>query len=144
MIDITKYKVSGCVNCDSCMKNGGSCVQPDGSAEIIQKIYDADAVILGTPVYFWGITAQMKALVDKFYSKDEPFRQQKKKLGIVSVGAADLDDREYGLIRDQFDCICNYFGWDLAFSHSVSAFEKGDLAGDSVKLQQLSSLWRSI
>lgn len=143
-IDVTKYRLSGCVNCDSCMKNGGSCVQPDDSTEVIQKVYVADAVILGTPVYYWGMTAQMKAFVDKFYCKDELFRKQKKKLGIVAVGAADLDDREYGLIREQFACICDYLGWDLVFSYSVSAFEKGDLAGDSAKLQELNSLWQSI
>jgi multimeric flavodoxin WrbA len=101
-------------------------------------------VILGTPVYYWGVTAQMKTFVDKFYCKDTQFRQQKKKLGVVAVGAADLDDREYGLISEQFGCICDYLGWDLAFSHSVSAFEKDDLAGDSVKLQELDSLWQSI
>ena len=132
------------MNCDSCMKNGGSCVQPDDSTEAIQKVYDADVVILGTPVYYWGVTAQMKTFVDKFYCKDAQFRQQKKKLGIVAVGAADLDDREYGLIREQFGCICDYLGWDLIFSHSVSAFEKGDLASDSAKLQELNSLWKAI
>lgn len=144
LVDITKYRLSGCVNCDSCMKNGGRCVQPDDSMEIIQKVYDADVVILGTPVYYWGVTAQMKTVVDKFYCKDEPFRQQKKKLGIVAVGAAGPDDQEYRLIREQFDCICSHLGWDLIFSHSVSAFKEGDLAGDSGRLQELNGLWRSI
>lgn len=144
MIDVAEYKLSGCVNCDSCLKNGGSCVQPDDSAKIIQKIYDADVVILGSAVYFWGVTAQLKIVVDKFYSKDEAFRKQKKKLGIVAVGAADLDDREYGLISEQFGCICDYLGWDLIFSHSVTAFEKGELAGDKGKLQELNGLWRKI
>jgi multimeric flavodoxin WrbA len=144
LVDITKYKVSGCVNCDSCMKNGGSCVQRDDTNEIIQKVYDADAVILGTPVYYWGVSAQMKTVVDKFYSKDEQFRQQKKKLGIVAVGAGSLDDPEYALITAQFECICNYLGWDIIFSHSVSAANKGDLAGDSAKLKDLSGLWQKI
>jgi multimeric flavodoxin WrbA len=140
LIDITKYKLSGCMNCDSCMENGGSCVQPDYTNEVIKKVYDTDVVILGTPVYYWGITAQLKTLVDKFYSKDVQFREQKKKLGIVAVGAADLDDREYGLIREQFECICDYLGWDLIFCHSISAFEKSDLAGNSAKLQELRGL----
>jgi multimeric flavodoxin WrbA len=144
LIDVTKYKLSGCTNCDTCLKNGGDCVLPDDSAKIIRKIYDSDVVILGTPVYYWGVTAQLKMVVDKMYSKDEQLRQQKKKLGIVAVGAADLDDREYGLIGEQFGCICNYLGWELIFSHSVTAFEAGDLAGDSGKLKELNGLWRMI
>lgn len=144
LIDVTKYKVSGCINCDSCMKNGGSCVQHDDTNEVIQKVYDADVVILGTPVYYWGVSAQMKTVIDKFYSKDEQFRKQKKKLGIAAVGAGGLDDPEYALITGQFECICKYLGWELIFSHSVSAFQEGDLAGDSGKLQELSGLWQKI
>ena len=126
------------------MKNGGSCIHRDDTNDIIQKVYDADAVILGTPVYYWGVSAQMKTVVDKFYSKDEQFRQQKKKLGIVAVGAGALDDPEYTLITGQFECICKYLGWDLIFSRSVSASNVGDLAGDSGKLQKLSGLWRKV
>lgn len=142
MIDITKYKLSGCTNCDSCRKNGGRCVLPDDSMEIIEKIYDSDVVIMGTPVYYWGMTAQLKMVVDKLYSKNDQLQQQEKKLGIVAVGEADLDDREYGLISEQFGCICDYLGWELVFSNSVCAFEAGDLAGDGGKLQELSGLWR--
>ncbi|HVI43037.1 MAG TPA: flavodoxin family protein, partial [Anaerovoracaceae bacterium] len=86
LIDVTKHKLSGCTNCDSCRRNGGKCVLPDDSAKIIQKIYDSEVVILGTPVYYWGISAQLKMVVDKLYSKDDQFRQQKKKLGLVTVG----------------------------------------------------------
>ncbi len=144
LLDVSDLKLSGCTNCDACRKNGGSCIIPDDSAEIIQKIYDTDVLILGTPVYYWGMTSQLKMVIDKLYSKDDQLRQQKKKLGVVAVGEASLDDPEYKLISDQFEFICNYLGWDLIFSQSVCAFEAGDLAKDKARLQDLNGLWKSI
>lgn len=36
--DVSKHKLSACLACDGCKRNGGTCVQPDDTAELIQKI----------------------------------------------------------------------------------------------------------
>lgn len=145
LIDVTEQSLSGCTNCDACKSNGGICITPDDSAEIIQKIVDADVVVFGTPVYFWGITAQLKMVIDKLYSKDDQIREQappKKKIGLVAIGGADLTDREYGLISEQFGCICDYLGWNLCFSQPISALDAGEIANDKAKMKELGDLWR--
>ncbi|MDD4367310.1 MAG: flavodoxin family protein, partial [Eubacteriales bacterium] len=71
LIDADRKNVSGCINCDACKHNGGECVQEDDTVEIIQKIYDAEILIFGSPVYWWGITAKLKLIIDKMYSKSE-------------------------------------------------------------------------
>jgi multimeric flavodoxin WrbA len=139
-VEIAKLKLSGCTNCEACKDNGGECVTPDDSADIMQKIYDADVLIIGTPVYYWGITAQMKMVVDKFYSKNDQFSQQKKRLGLVTIGEAGLEDPQYELISRQFECICNYLGWDMLFAKSVCAYAAGDLAKASNVLQEIYDL----
>lgn len=50
------------------------------------------------------MTAQMKMVVDKVYSKDDLFHTQKKKkkVGIVVIGVSPADDSQYKLIGDQF------------------------------------------
>ncbi len=68
----------------------------------------------------------------------------KKKIGIISVGAAELSDREYELISGQFQCICEYLNWDLIIDEKISAEEVGDLAKDSKKLLELKEIWRKI
>jgi len=143
MIDIATRSLSGCTNCDACKENGGTCITPDDSALIIQKIYDADAVVFGTPVYFWGMTSQMKMVIDKLYSKDDLIRKakQNKKIGLVAIGEADLDDREYALIKEQFQCICDFLGWNLQFSQSISAGEAGAISKDPDKIKELGELW---
>lgn len=144
MMDIATRSLSGCNNCDACKENGGTCITPDDSAMIIQKIYDADVVVFGTPVYFWGMTSQLKMVIDKLYSKDDLIRKAKqhKKIGLVAIGEADLDDREYALIKEQFQCICDFLYWDLLFSQSISAGEAGAISWDADKIKELGDLWR--
>ena len=77
LVDVDNLSLSGCTACNGCKENGGECIIPDDSAAIIQKIYDAGVVIFGTPVYFWGMSSQLKMVVDKLYSKDEQLSQQK-------------------------------------------------------------------
>jgi adenylate kinase len=43
----------------------GKCVIPDDMQEIYSKMLEADGIIFGSPVYFWGVTAQAKALSDR-------------------------------------------------------------------------------
>ncbi|MGL5723983.1 flavodoxin family protein [Cetobacterium sp.] len=56
-IDVTKFNVAGCIACDSCKRNGGKCFMKDNTNELVQKIVDADTLIFGSPVYWWGISA---------------------------------------------------------------------------------------
>lgn len=126
-LDVCTLNLSGCHACDGCQKNGGHCVCPDESDAVIQKIVQSDAVIFGTPVYWWGMSAQLKMVVDKFYSQDSQFKTMGKKIGVVAIGANDLQNPQYRLIHDQFCCIAEYLHWELAFSLSFSAYEPGAL-----------------
>lgn len=91
---------SACLACDGCKRNGGTCVQPDDTAELIQKIYDADILVFGTPVYFWGMSAQLKMVVDKLYSRDDALKKLDKKVGLVTIlGQQLLMIRNISLLR---------------------------------------------
>ena len=145
LIDVTKYDIKGCMGCDYCKKSGGVCViKNDDAPALVEKIYEADVVIFGSPVYWWGITAQLKSLIDRIYCKNETLNTLKKKIGVVAVGAAELSDREYELISGQFQCICEFLNWDLIIDESISAWAVGDLSKDEKKLFELKELWRKI
>ncbi|MEY8395613.1 NAD(P)H-dependent oxidoreductase [Lachnospiraceae bacterium 45-P1] len=144
VLDVCNMNLSGCCACDGCKRNGGHCVCPDESDAVIQKIVQTDAVILGTPVYWWGMSAQLKMVVDKFYSQDSQFKTMKKKMGILAIGANDLDNTQYRLIHDQFCCIAEYLHWDIAFSLSLSAYEPGELKIQGSVLEQLKQACDSI
>lgn len=120
-IDIADINVNGCINCDACKFNGGICSSDDDTNYLMDKIENADILIVGTPVYFWGISSQLKAVLDKMYCREDKFKTLSKKAGYIITGEADLDDIEYELISKQLGCICGYFGWQIIIKKVVPA-----------------------
>jgi multimeric flavodoxin WrbA len=58
-----------CVACDVCQGKGGTCVQKDDMAELLDRMIDADVIAMATPVYFYTMDGQMKTLIDRTYSR---------------------------------------------------------------------------
>lgn len=138
-IDLDNHSLKPCRACEVCETTSGKCVIKDDTNGIIAKVLDADVLILGSPVYWWGISSQLKIIIDKFYcftgirEKIKP-----KKIGAVTVGAEPLGEKQYKLIRDQYECIFNYLGWQIVFHKSVSAYKKGEVLSDTTLLDSCS------
>ncbi|KPU44889.1 iron-sulfur flavoprotein [Oxobacter pfennigii] len=58
-------KIKGCQGCYSCRVKG-RCVLQDDMQVLYDEIESADSIILGTPVYMWQMSAQLKLAVDRF------------------------------------------------------------------------------
>lgn len=67
LLRLADLKIGFCRACDACMRNGGTCVQKDDMAEVLAHFQKADVLVLATPVYFYGISAQMKTFIDRTY-----------------------------------------------------------------------------
>ena len=63
---LTDYNIKACKGCDICMKTS-KCVHDDDMPSLFQKMQDSDVWVLGTPVYFWGPTAQFKTFLDRWH-----------------------------------------------------------------------------
>ena len=62
--DITKLKIKPCTACDKCHKTG-YCVQKDDFNMTFEKIMSANGLVLGSPVYIYQVTAQLKNWIDR-------------------------------------------------------------------------------
>ncbi|MGM9619344.1 MAG: flavodoxin family protein [Oscillospiraceae bacterium] len=58
-------KIAPCNGCYYCTTSGGKCAIQDDMAEILDKMQEADVIVMASPVYFYSIDAQMKALIDR-------------------------------------------------------------------------------
>ncbi len=67
LVSLAGKKIHGCMACYKCFENkDGRCsVKDDFLNEGIIKMIEADGIILGSPVYFADVTAEMKALIDR-------------------------------------------------------------------------------
>ena len=96
LVRLADKRIGFCRACDGCMRNGGTCVLQDDMAQVLRQFQEADVVVLATPVYFYGISAQMKAFIDRTY----PIWQRlghKEVYYIVSAGLGkDIIERSLG------------------------------------------------
>lgn len=58
-------KVAPCNACYYCKSSGGKCAISDDMTEILNKMQAADVIVMASPVYFYSIDAQMKAVIDR-------------------------------------------------------------------------------
>lgn len=109
--DTAKLKLNPCIGCDHCRKNEGKCVyEYDDMIEIILHLLTADAVVLVTPLYYFGMTSQLKRVIDRFYSVNALLRENSKKLYLIAAGA-DTDEWAMDGIKAHYKCLCNYLHW---------------------------------
>ena len=66
VILLADKNIAGCDGCNSCFETG-VCKIKDDMQSIYQQLEAADAIIFGSPVYFGGVTAQAKALIDRTF-----------------------------------------------------------------------------
>ncbi|RDU23491.1 flavodoxin family protein [Anaerosacchariphilus polymeriproducens] len=68
IIQIGHETVRGCVACYNCLSTGsGYCIQKDKANEWIDKMVEADGIILASPVYYGGIAGTMKSFLDRAF-----------------------------------------------------------------------------
>jgi multimeric flavodoxin WrbA len=58
----------GCVGCLGCRQNPGRCMHKDGLSPFLEAMKTCNGIVIGSPIYMYHITAQMKAFVDRNYS----------------------------------------------------------------------------
>ena len=96
LVRLMEKIIGFCRACDGCMRNDGTCVLNDDMEEILKLFQKADVLVLATPVYFYGISAQMKTFIDRTY----PIWQhlgKKEVYYIISAGLGeDIIERSLG------------------------------------------------
>lgn len=68
IVQIGQESIHGCIACYHCLSTGsGYCVQKDKANEWIDKMVEADGIILASPVYYGGIAGTMKCFLDRAF-----------------------------------------------------------------------------
>ncbi|MFA5375665.1 MAG: flavodoxin family protein [Dehalococcoidia bacterium] len=113
-IVVDELDISPCREFNGCIKDG-NCVIRDDMDDIYESLDEADAVIIGSPIFFYGLPSQLKALVDrcqvfwarKYVLKQGPAKQGRKG-AFIAVGAtkgANLFDGAKLTVKCLFDAM---------------------------------------
>ncbi|MDR0819671.1 MAG: flavodoxin family protein [Oscillospiraceae bacterium] len=66
---VREHTVAPCVGCDNCKNDDEVCIHKDGAAELIERLYKADSVLLIAPLYYTSVPGTVKVLFDRFYAR---------------------------------------------------------------------------
>jgi multimeric flavodoxin WrbA len=136
------YKIQPCIDCRSCKSGNMNCTVKDDTRFIFNKIEDADVVVMGTPIYWFGPTAKTKLLIDRF----RPYFINKKLKGkkgaiILSAGSGIPDcDLTIEMFRRVFDSL----EVDYLDTVAIKAYDIGDAAKNKSGLKKISALSEKI
>lgn len=143
IISVADYHVNPCIGCNSCFdREGHKCFQRDDMQKIYPKLARADVIVAASPVYFYGISAQLKAVIDRLHT---PMRNdfKVKKLGLLLVAAATLPT-VFDSIKMQYQLILDYFNFENVGTVLVKGVKDiGDIKGNKA-LEEAYNLGKSI
>jgi multimeric flavodoxin WrbA len=127
VVSVRDYKVNPCMGCNACFKSKDhTCVQKDDMPLVYEKMSQANMLVIASPVYFYGLSAQLKAVIDRFHN---PIRDTFpiKKSALLLVGAATLPDL-FDSILAQYQLCQNFFKLEDAGRVLVRGVkDKGDI-----------------
>lgn len=108
VVSVHDFKVNPCMGCNACFRNEKhNCVQKDDMPLIYEKMAAADMLVIASPVYFYGLSAQLKAVIDRCHNPvRDSFRI--KKMALLLVGAASLPEL-FDSILAQYRLCLNFF-----------------------------------
>ena len=127
VVSVRDYEVNPCMGCNACFRNEQhTCAQKDDMTIIYEKMAHADMLVIASPVYFYGPSAQLKAVIDRCHN---PIRDtfSIKKMALLLVGAATLPELFDSIIA-QYQLCLSFFKLEDAGRVLVrGAKDKGDI-----------------
>ena len=140
VVDVCRLKIGGCLACEYCHTKGqGSCVQKDDMQEVYALLKEAEMLVIASPIYYHGISGQLKCAIDRFYAAAYPAKPPhlKKVAMILSSGDANMYDGAMFSYQGDF---LDYLGLE-----NMGVFTAhGEENGSAAKLNELKEFGMSL
>jgi multimeric flavodoxin WrbA len=139
---LTDLEVNPCTDCRACKKGELVCTVNDDMPDLYQKIEQSEVFVIGTPIYWYGPTAQMKAMLDRFRPYFYNGKLKGKKLALLLPAGSGHGDCELtiSMLKRMSEALeIKYLG-----AVTAEAYDEGDvLKNDSVS-QAINELSKAI
>ena len=109
MIDIAHADIHPCIGCIHCGYEG-PCVQKDDVEIIRKKILDADMLVFATPLYYYGMSAQLKKMIDRFCAFNSSIQRKHMKSALLAV-AWNSDSWTFDALEAHYKTLVRYLNF---------------------------------
>jgi multimeric flavodoxin WrbA len=136
------YTISLCVDCRNCKKGDYVCCINDEMQQIYPKMEEANVIIFGTPVYWYGPTAKMKMLIDRMRPFVANGKLRNRKAVVVAPSAEGA--KACGPLLEMFQMSFEYLGMEFTGKIFAKAYEKGEVAANQREMEEAYALGASL
>ena len=115
LVNVGHKHIAGCLACEYCHgKGNGACIQKDDMQELYPLMAEAEVLVLAAPIYYFTLSAQIQAPIQRMYCVNAPAKVKKMAL-LMSSYSPSVYDGALAEFRD----ICNH--WQVENIGHVSA-----------------------
>jgi multimeric flavodoxin WrbA len=136
------YTISLCVDCRNCKKGDYVCCINYEMQQIYPKMEEANVIIFGTPVYWYGPTAKMKMLIDRMRPFVANGKLRNRKAVVVAPSAEGA--KACGPLLEMFQMSFEYLGMEFTGKIFAKAYEKGEVAANQREMEEAYALGASL
>lgn len=85
IVNVGQMKINGCLACEYCHTKGeGKCIQQDDMAKVMPAYLESDMVVFASPIYYFGMSSQTMAAMQRVYCIGKPAKATKAALMLAS------------------------------------------------------------
>lgn len=108
--DTAHLNIHPCIGCNHCGMDG-DCVFQDDMPSLLDVIEEADMLVLATPVYYFAMTAPLKAALDRFYSRTERISRKHLKIAYL-ITCWNTDDSTVNPLIVHYQKLVDYMNYE--------------------------------
>lgn len=108
-LDVAHMNIHPCLGCDHCGMNG-ECVYKDDNRMVRDALLTADMTVFVTPIYYFGMSAQLKTVIDRFYSYTMKLSGRGLKTALITA-AWDTNDDVMPYTAEHYKKLCRYMNF---------------------------------
>ena len=139
---LQENKILGCTGCGYCETSTG-CKLEDDMQNIYPILKEADVLVFATPVYWWSMSSQLKALIDRFYALKISEIKSKKIYLLMTYGGS-LPNSGAELVERTFRDIFEYVKWELVKVYGACTDEYMPVEQNVKALKEVYEIGKSI
>lgn len=109
VFDAARASVHPCLGCDACGMSR-PCCQKDDMAQLREELLKADMAVFVTPLYYFGMSAQLKTVIDRFYSFNAKLSSKGLKTALIAA-AWDSNDWTMKDLQAHYQTLCRYLNF---------------------------------
>ena len=146
--DLQKMNIHGCLGCCKGGQNPESpCVQKDDMQQIYPVYREADVVVLASPMYYWGISGQLKCAFDRLFAVAEcsPEYENPKKECLLLMAAEGNTESNFAPVKAYYEGLLSHLGWkDAGIVYAGGNMDPGDIRDRPEQLAQAEALGKAL